>query len=63
MPRNTEPLTKHTLNLFEGDYDTLRTYYPDVGAGVIIRHLVRKYIKRIQDGSEKPSDIDFRVEL
>lgn len=60
MPKADEELTKHTLNLFAGDYEELRSFYPDVGAGAVIRRIVRKYIEQIkaQGGS-----IDAKVEI
>lgn len=58
MPKADEKLTKHTLNLYEGDYETLRTWYPEIGAGVIIRNIVRKYINNIKAGSEKQVNVD-----
>lgn len=39
-----EQLQKVTLNLFAGDYRRLQELFPDVGAGVIVRRLVRNYI-------------------
>lgn len=55
-----EGLQKHTLNLFEGDYDKLRSLYPDVGAGAIIRRLVRKYIEQVEATG---GSIDAKVEI
>lgn len=50
MPRQDENLQRHTLNLHKGDFDRLGELYPGVGAGVIIRQLVRK---QIELGEEK----------
>ena len=44
--KSEEPLQKHTLLLFEGDYERLQTMYPDVGASVVIRKVVREFIDR-----------------
>lgn len=46
-------LSKHTLNLFPGDYGKLQAFYPDVGAATIIRRLVRQFVEQIE---EKGSD-------
>lgn len=47
MKREEIPIEKITLNLFEGDYAFLRNWYSTrVGAGKIIRELVRA--KRLQ---------------
>lgn len=43
---------KHTLNLYAGDYEKIRDLYPDIGAGAVIRRLVRDYIEKIEAGSE-----------
>lgn len=56
----SESLQKHTLNLFEGDYEKLRGYYPDVGAGAVVRRLVRKYIEQIELSG---GSIDAKVEI
>ena len=42
--RSPDALTKHTLHLFEGDYAELQSLYPETGAAIIIRTLVRKHI-------------------
>jgi hypothetical protein len=44
----TEPLQKHTLHLFEGDYQRLQNLYPELGAAIIIRRIVREHIKGIE---------------
>jgi hypothetical protein len=46
--------------LFEGDYEKLRGYYPDVGAGAVVRRLVRKYIEQIELSG---GSIDAKVEI
>lgn len=48
-----ENLSKHTLNLYEGDYSRIQELYPEMGAGAIIRRLVRDFITRIE--SAKPT--------
>ncbi len=48
MRPDDEQLSKHTLNLFEGDYEKLRSFYPDVGAGAVIRRIVRRYIEQVE---------------
>lgn len=53
-------LQKHTLNLFEGDYEKLRGFYPDVGAGAVIRRIVRKYIEQVEATG---GSIDAKVEI
>lgn len=60
-PRDGD-LHKHTLNLFEGDYEKIQSYYPDTGAATIIRRLVRRFIQQVEAGS--PSfDLEVKVDL
>lgn len=53
-------LQKHTLNLFVGDYEKLQQLYPDVGAGPIIRRIVRAYIAQVDAGGD---GFDPKVEV
>jgi hypothetical protein len=39
-----EELQKHTLNLFRGDFDRLRDFYPELDPSIVIRKLLRKHI-------------------
>lgn len=39
-------LQKVTLNLFDGDFERCRELYPDLGAGKVIRTLVRSFIEK-----------------
>lgn len=47
-------LSKHTLNLFPGDYARLQELYPDIGAATIIRRIVRKFLEQVEEGGEQP---------
>lgn len=53
-------LSKHTLNLYPGDYEKLRELYPDVGAAAVIRRIVRRYIEQIEVTGVS---IDAKVEI
>lgn len=55
MPRQeNEPLTLHSMYLFQGDYEKLKGIYGDkLPAAKIIRILVRKLIKRVEAEREK----------
>lgn len=39
------PITKHTLNLYAGEYAALQELYPRHGAGKIIRTLVHRHLR------------------
>lgn len=50
MPKRSPSLLhKHTLLLFEGDYQALQDLYPEVGAAVIVRNLIRAHLKKVND--------------
>lgn len=47
--REDHAITKHTLNLYAGDYERLRGLYGSrLGAAKIIRDLVRHHIVKIE---------------
>jgi len=49
MPKaDIEALTKHTLHLYSGDYERLRANYPDIGAAVVVRKLVRSHLNKLE---------------
>lgn len=60
MPRTieSEPLHKHILRLYAGDFDKLSTYYPEVTASVVIRKLVRRHINELNKtlGNKLPEE-------
>lgn len=60
MQKDDEGLQKHTLNLYEGDYEKLRQLYPDVGAGPIVRRIVRRFIEQVEATG---GSIDAKVEI
>jgi hypothetical protein len=39
---------KHTLNLYAGDYAKIQELFPDIGAGVVIRKVIRNYVESIE---------------
>ncbi len=46
-------LTKHTLNLYAGDYEKIRLLYPEVGAGLVIRRVIRQFLDKIESNTEE----------
>lgn len=55
-------LQKHTLNLFAGDYEKIQSLFPDLGAAVIIRKVIRSFIERTEAGAdETPIITDVRI--
>lgn len=57
-----DELTKHTLHLFTGDYDKIRELFPDIGAAVIIRRIVRQYVERVE-AQPKAATPDVTVQI
>ena len=47
--REDLPMSKHSLNLFEGDFGKLRDLHGRLGAGKVIRLLVRGHISRAEE--------------
>lgn len=43
-----EALQKHTLLLYEGDYKRLQDMFPDIGASIVIRKIIREYLNKVQ---------------
>lgn len=42
--KETKPLSKHTLNLYEGQTEKLQELHPRLGAAYVIRKLIDKHI-------------------
>jgi len=58
MPKKAdEPLQKHTLNLYAGDFTILCELYPDIKPSMLVRELVRSCIKRTQGNTTSTPDI------
>lgn len=62
MAKSKDPLEKVTLNLVEGDKDTLAAFHPDLGWSVALRQVVHNYCTMLREEEEKiekvePSDI------
>jgi hypothetical protein len=52
--REDKAITKHTLNLYRGDYEKLQTIYGTrIGAAKIIRDLVYAHIKYVENKAEQ----------
>lgn len=52
------PLQKHTLHLFEGDFERLGVLFPGEKPSKIIRHLIHDLIQR--NRGERP---DVKIEV
>jgi len=61
MRRNIEheELQKHTLHLYRGDYSKLQEMFPNQGAAVVIRKLVRMKLNEINARAKQ--DVEIKV--
>ena len=67
MKRRAEkPLTKHTLNLFEGQVEKLQQLHPRLGSAHVIRLLIDKHIERAEAAAAEaipaPPTLELNVE-
>lgn len=67
MKRKSEkPLSKHTLNLFEGQADKLQELHPRLGAAYVIRKLIDRHIAECEalaaNAFPAPAAPEFSVE-
>lgn len=61
--REDRSITKHTLNLYTGDYARLQGLYSSrVGAAKIIRDIIRAHIRKIEEDAAQKFPIPLEVE-
>lgn len=58
---NQEPLHKVTMNLFPGDYARVQALYPEVGAGPIIRQVLRAWLDKIESGDAQAPKVEVKI--
>lgn len=64
MPKKSEvPIQKHTLHLYEGDFDKLKGYYPELDGGYVIRKLVRTHIEQIESATKGQALPKIKVDV
>lgn len=51
--KESRPIKKVSLNLFEDEFQKLRELHPRLGAGKVIREMVTAYLKRIEEEAAK----------
>jgi hypothetical protein len=62
--REDRAISKHTLNLYAGDYARLQALYPPrVGAAKVIRDIIHAHIRKIEEDAAQRlplvSDLDI----
>ncbi len=65
--KESRPLTKRTLNLFEDQMYKLQELHPRLGAAKVIRTLVDDHIRAVEEGvarkmDETPVQINAKIE-
>lgn len=56
--REDKAITKHTLNLYQGDYQFLQVHYGSrIGAAKIIRDLVHIHVKKVRSKAEQTPEV------
>lgn len=63
MPKEVEPLQKHLISLYEGDFLELQALFPDVPPNKLIRSLVRDVITRVKANDPAVPRLNIKVEL
>lgn len=64
--REDRAITKHTLNLYAGDYAKLQHLYPPrIGAAKIIRDIIHAHIRKVEENAAQRANIigDLGIDL
>lgn len=64
--REDRAISKHTLNLYAGDYERLQGLYPPrIGAAKVIRDLIHVHIRKIEEEAAQHTQhvLDLDIEL
>lgn len=55
-----EPLQKHTMSFYLGDFDKMGAFYPDLGPSVAIRRIIRAHLKKLESGLSPLPEIKLK---
>lgn len=59
MTKSPDDLTKHTLHLRKGDWDRLRSLFPEISTSLIIRKIISNFI----DKDERKTEAHLEIKL
>lgn len=59
MPRTSENLEKVTIRLYDGDFARLKDFYPKANPNLIIRTLVHRHIKTLEERENASSQVNL----
>lgn len=62
MPTSKTPLHKHTLKLFEGDYERMQQHYPELGGALAIRKVVRHHLQKLEAAGPSTEGLALEIE-
>jgi len=58
--REDRAISKHTLNLYAGDYQKLQDLYPPrIGAAKIIRDIIHAHIRKVEENAAQHLSTDL----
>lgn len=65
--REDRAISKHTVNLYAGDYDKLMALYPRrIGAGKVIRDIIHAHIRKVEEEAQSRlplvSDLEVKAQ-
>lgn len=62
--KNEIGLEKITIRIFKGDVEALNRYYPTTGHNVVIRKLIRKHLRKMEElDSQRRAALDQAGEI
>lgn len=62
--REIRPITKHTLNLYVGDYTKLQILYSSrVGAAKVIRDIIHAHIRKIEEDAAQKVNLKLKNDI
>lgn len=53
MPKISQDLQKHTVNLFTGDFDRLGVLFPEADKSDVLRRVLREFIAKCEANNAK----------
>jgi len=65
VPRKEDhDLQKVTLNLFAGDWESLQTWHPELGASKVVREIIHAYVKANEERfNQQTKSVQLKVNI
>jgi hypothetical protein len=58
-----EPLQKHTLSFYKGDFEKMAEFHAELGASVAIRRVIRAHIRKLESGLQPLPELKVETTL